>query len=45
LDTQRRILLGNINEQGQNTINGYESRGGYAAMRNALELDPLKILE
>ncbi len=39
------ILFRNIHEPGQNTIEGYESRGGYQAARRALSTDPLKIIE
>ena len=41
----RQILLKNINHADQYTLAGYESRGGYATIRKALGMDPLKVLE
>lgn len=41
----RQILLKHINEAGQNTLAGYESRGGYAAVRKALTMDPAAIID
>ncbi len=42
---QRQILLTNINEPDQNTLSAAESRGAYKAIRKALEMDPLKIID
>ena len=39
------ILLKNINEPDQHTLSKYESRGGYKSMRQALSMDPLKIVD
>lgn len=41
----RQILLKNINEPNQNTLVGYESRGGYTAIRKAIGIDPLTIID
>jgi NADH-quinone oxidoreductase subunit F len=41
----RQILLKNINEPRQNTLEGYESRGGYRAIRKTLSMDPQAIIE
>jgi NADH-quinone oxidoreductase subunit F len=41
----RQILLKNINEPNQNTLAGYESRGGYTAIRKAIGIDPLAIID
>lgn len=40
-----QILLKDINEADQATLSGYEGRGGYKAIRKALETDPLAIIE
>ncbi|NMC62930.1 MAG: NADH-quinone oxidoreductase subunit NuoF [SAR324 cluster bacterium] len=39
------MLLKNINEPDQHTLSKYESRGGYKSMRQALSMDPLKIVD
>lgn len=41
----RQILLEHIKESDQNTLAGYESRGGYAAIRKTLAMDPLAVIE
>jgi NADH-quinone oxidoreductase subunit F len=41
----RQVLLEHIKEGDQHTLSGYESRGGYQAIRKALSLDPLAIIE
>lgn len=41
----REILLKNIGFDDQLSIDGYQSRGGYQALRAALERDPLNIIE
>lgn len=41
----RQVLLAHIKEGDQHTLAGYESRGGYQAIRKALSLDPLAIIE
>ncbi len=41
----RKILLTNIHEPDQQTIGGYESRGGYQSMRTVLGMDPLKVID
>lgn len=41
----RQILLEYINQPDQFSLQGYESRGGYAAIRKALALDPLAVIE
>lgn len=41
----RQVLLEHIKEGDQHTLAGYESRGGYQAIRKALSLDPLAIIE
>ncbi|RMD85764.1 MAG: NADH oxidoreductase (quinone) subunit F [Candidatus Dadabacteria bacterium] len=41
----RTILLKNIHEEGQHTLSGYESRGGYQAIRKVLDMDPLEVVE
>jgi NADH-quinone oxidoreductase subunit F len=45
MGTHRKILLKNIDEPNQYTIEGYESRGGYQAARKALGMDPLKVID
>ncbi len=45
MGTQRKILLANIHHLDQHTIAGYESRGGYSAVRKVLGMDPLKVVE
>ncbi|MCB0333720.1 MAG: NADH-quinone oxidoreductase subunit F, partial [Bdellovibrionales bacterium] len=42
---QRQILLKNINEPDQHLLAHAESRGAYKAIRKALEMDPLKIID
>lgn len=41
----RQLLLGNIQHPDQHTLKGYESRGGYRAVKKALQMDPLKVIE
>lgn len=41
----RQILLEHIKQPDQHTLVGYESRGGYAAIRKALAMDPTAIIE
>jgi len=43
--THRQILLENIAKPDQNTLAGYESRGGYSAIKKALGMDPLKVID
>ncbi len=40
-----KILFGRIDEPGLNTLAVYERRGGYAALRRALEMEPAEIVE
>jgi NADH-quinone oxidoreductase subunit F len=40
----RKILFDNIDEPGLNTLEVYERRGGYQALRKALKLEPEKVL-
>ena len=41
----RKILLEHIVQPDQHTITGYESRGGYTAIRKALATDPLVVID
>ncbi len=41
----RKILLEHIDQPDQHTITGYESRGGYTAIRKALATDPLAVID
>lgn len=41
----KQILLKNIHQEGQHFLERYESRGGYRGIRNALSMDPLKVME
>lgn len=41
----RQILLEHIKHADQHTLAGYESRGGYEAIKKALATDPLAIIE
>jgi NADH-quinone oxidoreductase subunit F len=41
----RQILLEHIKEQDQHLLAGYESRGGYQAIRKALSMEPTAIIE
>lgn len=41
----RQILLEHIKEVDQHTLVGYEARGGYQAIRKAITLDPVAIIE
>jgi len=41
----RQILLEHIKEQDQCTLEGYESRGGYTAIKKVLSMDPLAVIE
>lgn len=41
----RQILLEHIDAPDQHTISGYESRGGYQAIRKAMQMDPPSIVE
>lgn len=43
--THRQVLLTNINVPNQHTIATYEANGGYTAIRKALEMDPLKVID
>ncbi len=40
-----QILLKNCHEKDQNTVAGYESRGGYKTIRKVLQIDPLKVID
>jgi NADH-quinone oxidoreductase subunit F len=40
-----KILLKNVHHTDQHTLAGFESRGGYQAIRKALALDPLKVID
>lgn len=40
-----KVLLKNIHHPDQNTLAGYESRGGYTAIKKALSMDPLAVIE
>lgn len=42
---QRQVLLEHIKQPDQHTLAGYESRGGYEAIKKALSMDPLAIIE
>ncbi|HXP36289.1 MAG TPA: NADH-quinone oxidoreductase subunit F, partial [Solirubrobacteraceae bacterium] len=39
------LLFKDIDEPGLNTLAVYEARGGYSALRKALELTPAEVLE
>lgn len=41
----RQILLKNIDHPDQHTLKGYESSGGYQAIRKALKTEPAKVTE
>ncbi len=41
----RQILLEHIKQPDQHTLAGYESRGGYAAVRKAIAMDPAALIE
>lgn len=41
----RQILLEHIKQPDQHTLAGYESRGGYDAVKKSLSMDPLAIIE
>ncbi len=41
----RQIILEHIHQTDQHTLAGYESRGGYEAVRKALSMDPAAIIE
>lgn len=41
----RQILLEHTNHPDQHTMAGYESRGGYAAIRKVLSMDPTAVIE
>ena len=41
----KQILLEHINKPNQNTLAGYESNGGYAAIRKSLAMDPMAVIE
>jgi NADH-quinone oxidoreductase subunit F len=41
----RQIILEHIHQLDQHTLVGYESRGGYCAIRKALSMDPTAIIE
>lgn len=41
----RQILLKHIQHPDQHTVAGYESRGGYSAIRKVLAMDPVAVIE
>ncbi len=41
----RQVLLEHIKQPDQHTLSGYESRGGYAAIRKSLGMDPLAVID
>jgi len=41
----RQILLEHIKHADQHTLAGYESRGGYEAIKKAVAMDPLAVIE
>lgn len=41
----KQILLKNIKQPNQNTIAGYESRGGYQVIKKVLAMEPAKVTE
>jgi hypothetical protein len=41
----RQILLQHIRQPDQHTIAGYESRGGYQAIRKAMSMEPTAVIE
>ena len=41
----RQILLEHIRQPDQHTLAGYESRGGYEAVKKAISMDPLAVIE
>ena len=41
----RKILLEHTDKPDQHTLSGYESRGGYRAIRKALGMDPMAVIE
>ena len=41
----RQILLEHIKHEDQHTLAGYESRGGYEAIKKAMAMDPLAVIE
>ena len=41
----RQILLEHIRQPDQHTLAGYESRGGYEAVKKAIAMDPLAVIE
>ena len=45
MGNNRQILLEHIKEQDQHLLAGYESRGGYQAIRKALSMEPTAIIE
>ncbi|MCB0353532.1 MAG: NADH-quinone oxidoreductase subunit F, partial [Bdellovibrionales bacterium] len=45
MDESKQILLKNVRHPDQHTVAGYESRNGYQAIRKALGMDPLKIID
>lgn len=41
----RQVLLEHIHQKDQHTLLGYESRGGYQAIKKALSMDPTAVIE
>ncbi len=41
----RQILLEHIGHNDQHSLTGYESRGGYQAIRKAIAMDPVAVIE
>ena len=41
----QQILLEHIRQPDQHTLAGYESRGGYEAIKKAISMDPLAVIE
>ncbi len=41
----RQVLLEHIKQPDQHTLSGYESRGGYAAIRKSLGMDPIAVID
>jgi NADH-quinone oxidoreductase subunit F len=45
MGNHRQILLANIKQPDQHTLAGYESRGGYSAIRKALKMEPAAVTQ
>jgi len=45
LGQHRQVLFENVLKPDQATLSGYEKNGGYKAVRKALEMDPLAIID